>query len=260
MITSRVNPRIKEFMQLAKKSQDSRVLAEGVHLLKEALRSGIEIETVLLVPRRANAEVEEVIELVKQKGIEIVEMSEDCYKKISQLKSSETVAMVYKEVHLEAGSLFAGNKKIVVLENIQDPGNAGAMVRIAEATGMQGCVFIGGASISNGKFLRASMGAAFRVPCVKVEIGEFVDYVRNNSFRLLVTELNDQATPFMQADYNVLEGGIGICFGSEGQGVSEKLLEVAGSVIYIPMSGAVESLNVAVAAGIVLYHVGYNAG
>ncbi len=256
MITSRQNPHIKDLMVLAKKSKDSKVLAEGVHLLEEALKSGIEIEEVLLVPRRANDEVLAVIEKVRKKGIEIVEMSEDCYKKISQLKSSETVAMVYKSHGHSSEEFFTGNKKILVLENIQDPGNAGAMVRIAEATGMDGCVFVGGASITNGKFLRACMGAVFRVPCLKVEMDEFLTFVKGNDFRLIVTELNDKATPFMEANYDTSKGGIGVCFGSEGKGISQEMLGAADSVIYIPMAGEVESLNVAVAAGIVLYHAG----
>lgn len=256
MITSRQNPRIKEFMQLAKKSKDGRVLAEGIHLLKEALMSNVEIEAIILAPRRANDEVNEFIDMARGRGIEIVEVSEDCYKKFSILKSSESVAMIFRVVSRSIDTFVSGGKKIVVLDGIQDPGNAGAIVRIAEATGMDGCVFIGGSAITNGKFLRATMGAVFRVPCINIDFNGFKEATQGTHFRLISTELDKNARSFSSIDYSVKDSTLGICFGSEGQGVSGEVLSISDESIFIPMSGKIESLNVAVAAGIVLYYAG----
>ncbi len=255
MITSRQNPRIKEYMQLARKPDVGRALVEGVHLLCEALESGVEIESVLLVPRRLDSEVELAVNTARARGVEIVEMSEDCFKKFSLLKSSERVAIVFRQKLFAATELFTPGKRLVILDRVQDPGNAGAIVRIAEATGMDGCVFIGGASVLNGKFLRASMGAAFRVPCINLEYSVFKDILGENSVRLLVTELERTARSFAEVDYTLgATETLGICFGSEGGGISSEVLALATERIFIPMAGKVESLNVAVAAGIVLYH------
>ncbi len=256
MITSRQNPRIKEFMQLAKKSKDGRILAEGVHLLKEALSSNVEIEAIILAPRRASDEVDEFVEMAQRRGIEIVEVSEDCYKKFSLLKSSESVAMIFRLAAESIDTFVKGGKKIVVLDNIQDPGNAGAIVRIAEATGMDGCVFIGGSAITNGKFLRATMGAVFRVPCINIDFNGFNEAIDGIKFKLIATELDKNAKPFNRIDYSVNDSSLGICFGSEGQGLSGEVINISDERIFIPMAGKVESLNVAVAAGIVLYYAG----
>lgn len=244
-------------MQLAKRSKDGRVLVEGVHLLKEALASGVSIESVLFVPRKASEEAEEVVGKAVERGIEIVEMSDDCFRKFSQLKSSENVAMIFTLSQMPADNYVEGQKKIVILDNIQDPGNAGAIVRIAEAAGMDGCIFIGGASVNNGKFLRATMGAVFRIPCTSLSYEEFSQLIDGKEFRLIVTALDRSASPFSSISYSVEKGGIGICFGSEGSGVSDEMSMLAKEKIYIPMAGKVESLNVAVAAGIVLYHAGF---
>ena len=255
-ITSRQNPRIKEFMQLAKRSSDGRVLVEGVHLLQEALRSGVEIEAVLTVPRKISSEVAAAVSLAQNRGIEIVEMSEDCYRKISLLKSGETVGLIYRNPVVELSSFIAPGRRIVVLDNIQDPGNAGAIVRIAEATGMAGCVFIGGTTLTNGKFIRASMGTVFRVPCASLERSDLPAMLQEFKVKLLVSELEPAARPFRRVDFRDDDYCVGICFGSEGGGVSADILRLAAERFYIPMVGAVESLNVAVAAGIVLYHAG----
>ena len=242
-------------MQLAKKASAGRVLVEGVHLLREALSCGVAIEAVLTVPRRGTAEVEAAVAEAAQRGVEIVEMSEDCFKKFSQLKSSETVALIYRQPELAVAELVRPGARLAVLDNIQDPGNAGAIVRIAEATGLDGCLCVGGASPANGKFIRASMGTVFRVACLQLEQPELLELAAAGRIKLYATALNQQAQPFNRVDYAAAESALGICFGSEGSGVSGEILAQAQQ-IFIPMAGKVESLNVAVAAGIVLYHVG----
>ena len=241
---------------MAKRSSGERILVEGVHLLQEALRSAVEIEAVLVVPRRMSSEVESAVLQARDRGIEIVEMSEECFRKFSLLKSGESVGLIYRNPLHELSSFIAPGRKIVVLDNIQDPGNAGAIVRIAEATGMSGCVFIGGTAITNGKFVRASMGTVFRVPCVSLEKSEFMGVLQEFPLKMLVSELDSSALPFREVDFGGDDCCAAICFGSEGGGVAEDILREATVRFYIPMAGEVESLNVAVAAGIVLYHAG----
>lgn len=256
VITSRQNPRIKEWMQLAKKPKGGRVLIEGVHLLGEALDTGVEIETIIYVPRRMDVEVEQLLAVAGQRKVEIVEVSEDCFKKFSQLNSCEKIALVIRRQDLTLNDFLDGCRKVVLLENVQDPGNAGAIVRVAEAAGADGCLFLGGVSGNNGKFLRAAMGAAFRLPCVWAAAEDFYAALPVRDIDLFVTELDSSAVSFREAEYDFSADRItAVCFGSEGKGISEELKSRARQSIYIPMAGKVESLNVAVAAGIVLYHV-----
>jgi TrmH family RNA methyltransferase len=140
---------------------------------------------------------------------------------------------------------------VLVATDVQDPGNAGAIVRSAEAGGATGVWFTGSSADPWGwKALRAAMGSTFRVPVMRSgDATAAVDWLRAAGLSILATAASSAATMY---DVN-LAGAVGILLGSEGRGLSEELIARADARISIPMSGPIDSLNVAAATAVLVY-------
>lgn len=152
--------------------------------------------------------------------------------------------------HLEDITLGA-RAVVLVLDGVQDPGNVGAMARSALGLGATGMVALKGtAELTNPKTLRGSMGALFRLPSVSAGDDEFLPWARRNALALWVAEGSGEPVDRLR-----LEGRTALVLGNEGAGVREELRRAAAGRIAIPLRTGVESLNVAVAAGILLYEV-----
>lgn len=252
MITSRANPLVKELAGLAARPQGGRTFAEGYHISREAvLMQGLVRRLICTPEARAAGEGAEIALLAEARCIEIVEMSTDCYAKISRLKSPEGMGVDLALSTVCLSDLLGEGARLLVAAGVQDPGNAGAMVRVAEAAGASGCVFVNSVDTAGGKFIRAAMGSSLRVPCVRAQAGEFVAAARDKGVRIYCAQHTPDALPYEEGNYRP---PLALCFGAEGGGVPEEISGAAEHSIYIPMAGQVESLNVAVAAGVVLYH------
>ena len=236
------NPLLKEVRRLAAGgapgagSINARlVLAEGPRLLDEALRSGIEIHAVIVA--------ESACEIPDTGSTRVVRVLDGLFNKLASTESPQGVLALVRLPEWGAEDVMRSSRPlVVVLDGVQDPGNAGAILRTAEAFGATGAVFLKGTvSPSNPKCLRASAGSAFRVPLVS-EIPP--------GLKLYAADPRAKRT-VAQADF---KGPCAIIIGAEGSGVRP---ELAASAIglKIPTSG-VESLNVAVAAWILLYEAG----
>lgn len=252
MITSRVNPRIKELAKLAKKPLPAECcLAEGAHLAQEILRSNINvIELIVSDKALKSQEIDEIYSAYIDAGYKVLEMSHDCYQKISLLKSPEGIAVVFKPLSTPLESFMGDDAKLLIAAGVQDPGNAGAIVRVAEAAGASGCIFLDGVDTLNGKFLRAAMGSSLRVPCIKTSTEELITALKSSKIKLLTAHARSGAVAYDSIEYPC---PVAICLGSEGLGITPELCELSDKDIIIPMEGKTESLNVSVAAGIILY-------
>jgi TrmH family RNA methyltransferase len=228
------NPLLKEVRRLAAggaSGDDRLVLAEGPRLLEEALRSQIEIHAVILSESATEMPVG---------NARVVRVLDALFNKLASTESPQGVLALVRLPEWTQEDLLRGTLPlVVVLDGVQDPGNAGAILRTAEAFGATGAVLLKGTvSPSNPKCLRASAGSAFRVPIVS-EIPEGL---------ALYAADPKAALPAAQADLRI---PCGIVIGSEGHGVRPELAARATG-LKIP-TVAVESLNAAVAAGILLY-------
>jgi len=228
------NPLLKEVRRLAAggaPSEDRVVLAEGPRLLDEALRSGIEIQAVILA--------ESAPEIGGAGSARVVRVLDGLFNKLASTESPQGVLALVRLPQWTADDLMRGTPLVVILDGVQDPGNAGAILRTAEAFGATGAVFLKGTvSPSNPKCLRASAGSAFRLPMV-TEIPSGLElYAADPRAKLSVAEARFAAP-------------CGIIIGAEGSGVRPELTRRATGVKIPTVS--VESLNAAVAAGILLY-------
>ena len=253
MITSPQNPRIKELAGLHRarnRRQSGLTLAEGVRLSREALRDAEAVTLILSNSMDKDPGGEALIGLAERKGVEILRVSDRCYRKISGLRHPEGAAAVIRFRTAVFSELMTADCRLIVPAGIQDPGNAGAIVRTAEAAGAGGCILPGGVDPSHPAFLRAAAGSAFRLPLAGADLDQLIETAKKTGIRLLAAGGSEKGRDYRDADYRP---PLAICLGSEGGGLPEAIEKAADELIRIPMSGNVESLNVAVAAGIILY-------
>ena len=228
------NPLLKEVRRLAAggaSSEDRLVLAEGPRLLDEAVRSGIAIDAVILA--------ESAPEVAAGGSTRVVRVLDGLFNKLASTESPQGVLALVRLPEWTEQDLLKGTPLVVVLDGIQDPGNAGAILRTAEAFGATGVVFLKGTvSPSNPKCLRASAGSAFRVPIVNEIPAGLSLYAADPRATLSIADAR-------------FESPCAIVIGGEGRGVRPELA-VRATGLKIP-TVQVESLNAAVAAGILLY-------
>jgi RNA methyltransferase, TrmH family len=248
-ISSPANPLLKDVRRaLARGSTtpDGFSIAETFHLLEEALRSGCEVKAVIAAESACNA-VESRIPPAA--GLRFVSVPDALFKDLSDTETTQGVLALVRLPAWTLDDVFRDPALAVVLDGVQDPGNAGAIVRAAEAFGATGLVFVKGTvHPSNPKTIRASAGSIFRVPLVAdldtaaaraaLDRGRLDVYAAMPAGGRLLTEAD-------------LGRNCAFIIGSEGRGVGERLRSAALD-LRIPVHG-VESLNAAMAAGILLY-------
>lgn len=262
MITSRDNPTVKLLASLREakgREKAGLALAEGPHLAQEAFKSGVKIKLLALSESaERRAECAALLRAAEAAGVEVARLSDSCYAKLSDLRSPEGVAVAFARTARDLGQMLNSGARLAVAAGVQDPGNAGAIARAAEAAGASGAVFLGGVDVDGPKFIRAAMGSSFRLPCVRAETTEFLAAAKNAGLRLLACAAENsragaaaRTIDFRRADYSAPAA---VCVGGEGAGLPDELLHAVAETVFIPMRGAVESLNAAVAAGIILHH------
>jgi len=252
-ITSAANPLLKDVRRAIVRggpTSEGWCVAETFHLLEEALRSDCEVKTVLAAESVRPAAEAHVRRLA---GIRVVVLPDTLMQRLSGTETSQGVMALVKPPEWKLEQLFRGCALLVVLDGVQDPGNAGAIARAAEAFGATGILFLkGSVSPWNPKTLRASAGSLFRIPCLHgVDATLARAALQQNKVALYAgvpARPNGRVRPIGDVD---LSGRCGLIVGNEARGVSEAWRSAATETS-IPTVG-VESLNAAVAAGILLY-------
>ncbi len=251
-ITSAANPLLKDVRRAIVRgvlTQQGWCVAETFHLLEEALRSDCEVKTVLAAQSvRSTAEAH----VRRLAGIKVVVLPDALFQGLSGTESSQGIMALVKPPAWSLEQLFRGCPLVVVLDGLQDPGNAGTIARAAEAFGATGVLFLkGSVSPYNPKTVRAAAGSLFRIPFLHgVDAALARAALRQHRVELYAgvpARAGAVVRPLADVD---LKGPCGLIIGSEARGVSGELRSAAID-ISIPTVG-VESLNAAVAAGILL--------
>jgi TrmH family RNA methyltransferase len=249
ILTSPTNPLLKDVrraMARGATTQDGCCLAETFHLLEEALRSDCEVKVVLAAASVRSAVERHVGGLA---GTRVFVLDDRLFETVSGTATTQGVLALVRPPVWNLDQLFRGHPLVVVLDGIQDPGNAGAIIRAAEAFGATGLIFLKGTvSPHSPKTVRASAGSVFRMPLVS-GLDETLTRAALEQRRLDVYA----AVPTGQRDLATVDltRPCALIIGSEGRGVSERLRGAAID-LRIPTTN-VESLNAAMAAGILLY-------
>ena len=241
IIRSKSNQLIKQTKKLLqKKYRKTSYLIDGWHLLEEAQKSGAQIEQIFVTEEglhRLNQP-----ELVKLVSPEV----------LAELSDSVTPQGVVAQLSLpqqEPPGQLSG--KFLVLEDVQDPGNVGTMIRTADAAGYDG-VFISekSADIYSMKVLRSMQGSHFHLPIYRVDMGKLLEHFKSKQIPVFDTTLSKNSVDYKEI---IAPSSFALVMGNEGHGISDFMADQADQLIHISMPGQAESLNVAVAAGILLF-------
>jgi TrmH family RNA methyltransferase len=238
LITSKDNNRIKEIRKLLNKKyslEKGLFIIEGENLVEEALKNNLLKELYVLDGYECNYD------------FSYDNVTLDVMKSISDLKSTPRLLGVCKLINSEK----IGNR-IVILDNIQDPGNAGTIIRNSVAFNVDTIVFSkGSVSPYNEKVLRSTGGMIFNTNIVIGEIENIIEKIKEKNIKLIGTSLhtNESLESIEKMD------SYAVVFGNEGNGVREEILNKCDKLVKINMNPSCESLNVGVSSGIVLYHL-----
>ena len=250
IITSRHNPLVGRF-KAAAAGQGEWMLLDGEHLLEEALAAGVQLDVVAADPERVPAAA--LTRWRRRLGHDrVAAAGARVLEAMSPVRAPGGVVALAARPRADARQILAAPDALVVAAvDVQDPGNIGAIVRAAEAGGATGVLTTtGGADPFGWKALRGAMGSAFRLPVARVASIEVVLPAARDAGLQVVAAAGRGQTPL---DSVCLTGPTLLLVGSEGRGLSPALAALADAQVSIPMAPAVESLNVAVAAALLVY-------
>jgi RNA methyltransferase, TrmH family len=232
-------------------------LAEGVRLVEEALASAIPIRGAA-----ASAALESTMRgkalkaALAVRGITLEDVSEEELEALADTEHPQGIVAVVEPKRWALSDIrMSSGATVLVLDGVQDPGNVGTMLRTALGLGAAGLIALKGtADLNNPKVIRSAMGASFRLPAVPAAPDELVAWVRLQQAQIWVADASGQSAGRLPPQ-SPERPAIALVVGNEGAGVSSSVAAAANRRVAIPLARGVESLNVAVAAGILLYEV-----
>ncbi len=254
MISSHSNPKVKQVAQWqtnsGKRREEGVFLAEGFKMCEEAPEKDVR-EIYITQEALEKAGTQPALrEKLERIGYETV--SSEVFRKMSDTRTPQGILCVVKRQETDLERLLAAeNPLLIVLEDLQDPGNLGTIVRTGEGAGVTGIVMSARTvDIYNPKTIRATMGSIYRVPFVCAEnLCGAVERMREKGIRVYAAHLAGEN----YYDNLNFRQGTAFLIGNEGNGLSRELTERADSLLKIPMEGSVESLNAAVSAALMMY-------
>lgn len=252
-ITSLHNPRVKQWTQLQERkhrSREGRFIAEGVHLVQEALRSQSTVECVVYdmdkgIPNELR------LAAANEGEVEWIGVTDAIIRKCTDTETPQPLFAVMKKPATDWRYLFEDKQALVVaVDGVQDPGNLGTIIRTADAVGATGVVVgRGTVDLYNSKTVRSTMGSLFHLPVVEGDLEELIPEAKRHHVRVVSTSLQAEANCYEHS----FTGPTWLVVGNEGKGVSAQVQALVDDAVIIPMRGQAESLNVAMATSVLLY-------
>lgn len=243
IITSVQNKYVKEWKKLHNRkyrNEKNQFLIEGFHLIEEAYKMKQLIETVIIeegtaVPTWVNESY-------------AVNVSEQVFKEISQTETPQGIAAV---INMQQQTIEE-ERYVLLIDAIQDPGNLGTIIRTADAAGFSNIILgRGTVDLYNDKVIRATQGSLFHISIVQEDLTETIPRLKEAGFSVWATTLQ-RAQNYKDIEPNEKTA---IILGNEGSGVDETFIDMADELVKIPIYGKAESLNVGIAAGILMYYI-----
>ncbi|KMK74589.1 TrmH family RNA methyltransferase [Alkalihalobacillus pseudalcaliphilus] len=244
-IESAKNPQIKQWKKLQTKKgreQTGLFIIEGAHLVEEAAKAQMKFEALLITDE---SQLDKRWNMDKR---HVYIVNGTVIKELSETDSPQGLVAIVQMRALSQN--IAARGQWLLIDRVQDPGNIGTMIRTAEACGLTGVILgQGSVDLYNGKVIRATQGAAFHIPVIKADLLQVIDEFQANNIPVFGTAFED-ATSFRDIEE---QAQFALVVGNEGQGVAKDILSKCKQNLYIPIIGQAESLNVAVASGILMY-------
>lgn len=254
LITSPGNPRIKHVVRLSgsrrQRDAEERTLVEGRREVRRCLDAGIHPAESYVCPELMHPEDGDLLARLSPPPIQV---SREVYEKMAYREASGGILLVIPYTLTDLDRLpLSLHPFLVVVEGAEKPGNVGAILRTADAAGVDGLILCsGGTDLHNPNVIRASLGTRFTVPCAEAPTPQVIEWLHRQGIPT-VAATPDAADLYTQLDYR---GPVAIITGSEADGLSPAWLAAADHRVRIPMFGAADSLNLATSTALLLYEV-----
>lgn len=257
IISSVKNPLIKNIKSLHRKKErlkNSSFVIEGIKIIEEAIESNYPIKNIVYTDQLLKVKDGENLFNKIREFHNLIYVTDNVFKEISDTENPQGVLAVAEIRQMEINQLnFNKMLFLLYLDQLQDPGNMGTIIRTADAFNVD-CIIIGQGSVDpyNPKVVRATMGSIFRVPLVYETKGYGeLKYLKEKGIHLYATSLEGSKLIY-EIDY---KSCFILAIGNESNGISEKIISMSNGLIKIPMPGKAESLNAGIAASIIMYEV-----
>ena len=247
MITSKSNPKIKNVVKLQKSSErreQNRIIIEGRREIERAVACGFVVDTLFICNEILSAEVNIEANTIEEVSLEVFE-------KIAYREGSDGLLAVAIPKYADLNDFNPKkNPLIIVLETVEKPGNLGAVMRTADAAGVDAVIIADPRTdLFNPNAIRASIGTIFSVPLFSCSSEECIEWLKANDIKIYCTYLK-ASIDYLEADFRE---GSAIVMGTEATGISDIWVEAADQNLIIPMNGIADSLNVSVTTAIVVF-------
>jgi RNA methyltransferase, TrmH family len=244
-IQSDKNPQVKQWKKLLTRKERDKTgmfLVEGFHLVEEALSKKEDVEEIIL------SEKTELPSSLDYGSIPVTVVTDEISRQLADTETTQGIFAICRQPK----NPQTNGKTYLLIDSVQDPGNLGTMIRTADAAGID-AVIVGKGSVDmyNPKVLRSAQGSHFHLPVISGDLSEWISELQSENIPVFGTAL-ENGVVFTEAENN---DAFALLVGNEGSGVNKELLDKTTQNLYIPIYGQSESLNVAVAAGILLYYL-----
>ena len=251
-ITSKENGLIKHIIKLKEKKyrkEYNEYIIEGVKIVEEAIEENAKIKQIIISQEAIESELVQKHLKEELQKIDYIQVPSNIFKLISEVEKPQGVlAIIEKEKQKE--DIDYSQDIILALDDLQDPGNLGTIIRTADSVGLKQILISKGTTEAyNPKVIRSTMGAIFRVKIIECEnLGQTLKKIQKNNYQIVVTDLNTD-----KSIYDIKMQKKVIVIGNEANGVSKEIKGQSDIKAIIPMFGKTESLNASIATGVILY-------
>ena len=254
LIDSPRNPRIQEALQLRERAvriARGRTLVDGARECRRAIEAGVAVEAAFVCPALATGEdATAALGMLAARGIDFVEVSERVHDRLAFGNRGDGIVLVIAAAAAALQDLQPGpDALLIVTEDVEKPGNLGAILRTADAVGCDAVIAIGGTDLFNPNVIRASVGTIFSLPVAAATAGETIAWLAAKNIRAVAAKVQASES-YADAD---LRGPLALVFGSEADGLSAAWQDARIDGVRLPMHGVADSLNVAAAAAVLAY-------
>jgi len=259
-IASNLTSTIRDLKRRKARGRRGLALVEGVRLVEEAVAAEVHITGAVAAPDLARSSRGTDLRVaLENRAIPVEDISARTFAELADTETPQGIIAVVEPRRWTPDALsLDGTPVFLVIDGVQDPGNVGTLLRTAHALGVRGSIVLRGtADVWGPKTLRAAMGATFRHPVLSFDDAAFIAWARRHDVTLWASAADGEPLPraVQQGNAGKGNGVIAVIVGNEGAGIRPHLNDVAARRVAIPLAQGAESLNVAVAAGILLYEV-----
>lgn len=255
IITSKDNPVVKLYQRLSSSKKDrlqyGLFVLEGLRIVEDAVREDGGISHLIITENAAGKFGEQLFQ-ADLRDAKTVVISNELGNRIAQTNQTQGVFAICR-IPVERSMTFRENGKYIVLFGLQDPGNAGMIIRTADALGMDGVIMSGSCDLYSPKVIRSTMGSVFRTNiCIENDTDALFNMLEKNNITACASVIDRDAEKITECGF---PGGQAVLIGNEGNGLPREISERCGRRITIPMCGNINSLNAAMAAGIIMWEL-----